>query len=52
MSVAGAIKDGPVPLAAGSFNEYDDFTTFANGDVGWAWVEGNAIMVARLRYCP
>jgi hypothetical protein len=52
VDTSGTITDGPSALAAGSFVEYDDFINFANGDVGWAWGEGTALKIARLRHCP
>jgi hypothetical protein len=51
VSTSGAVLDGPVALPVGRWNDHDDFINFANGDVGWAWAEGTALSVARLRLC-
>jgi hypothetical protein len=51
VDTSGNILEGPVALTGVSFNDHDDFVTFANGEVGWAWGEGATLNIARVRLC-
>jgi hypothetical protein len=47
----GSVVEGPADVAA-HIEQKDDFVTFADGDVGWAWGAGQNLQVARVRSCP
>ena len=46
----GEIEEGPTSVDAIA-GDRDDFATFENGDVGWAYRQGNDLKMARVPYC-
>lgn len=53
VSTSGAITEGPVAVSA-RVGALDDFATYPNGDVGWAyaWSDLSKLQVTRVTRCP
>ena len=51
VSRAGVPSSTPEALPNAPLSAASDMFAFANGDVGWAFVEGERVSVARLRDC-
>ena len=51
LDMSGSIIEGPVAISA-QLGGLDDFATYPNGDVGWAFSEGDStLQVARVAAC-